>query len=258
MKIDGKVTLITGASQGIGAACAAEFARAGAKLSLVARSEDGLRAAAGNAGALITAADLTTEEGRRRAVDRTVERFGAIDILINNAGIGLYRPSWDCPMDEVRRMMELNFFAAVGMTQLAVPFMRARRSGMVVNVGSIAGKMTLPWLTIYSASKYALGSLTEGLRMELRGDGIRAMLVCPGYVLTSFQKNVIAGQAPPKVIEGRRFAISAADCAKDIRRGVERDARTVVTPRSGWFLIAAMRLFPSIVETRMAELNGTA
>lgn len=257
MRIDGKVVLITGASQGIGAACAAEFAGAGARLSLAARSEDGLRAA-GGADALVTAADLTTEEGRRRAVDRTLERYGAIDILINNAGIGLYRPSWEAPMEEVRRMMELNFFTVVGMTQLVAPQMRKRRSGMVVNVGSIAGKMTLPWLTLYSASKYALGSLTEGLRMELRGDGVRAMLVCPGYVLTGFQKNVIAGQAPPKVIEGRRFAISAPDCARDIRRGVERNARTVVTPKSGWFLIAAMRLFPSIVEGRMAELNGTA
>ena len=257
MKIDGKVVLITGASQGIGAACAAEFGRAGARLSLAARSEEGLRRA-GGADALVTAADLTTEDGRRAVVDRTIDRYGAIDILINNAGIGLYRPSWDSPMDEVRRMMELNFFAALGMIQAVVPHMRSRRSGMIVNVGSIAGKMTLPWLTIYSASKYALASLTDGLRMELRADGVRAMLVCPGYVLTGFQKNVIAGQAPPKVIEGRRFAISPADCARDIRRGVEREARTVVTPRSGWLLVAAMRLFPSVVEARMAELNGTA
>ena len=257
MKLDGKVALITGASQGIGAACAAEFGRAGARLSLAARSEEGLRAA-GGADALITAADLTGEDGRRSAVERTLERYGAIDILVNNAGIGLYRPSWDTPLQEARRLMELNFFAVLGMTALVVPHMRARRSGMIVNVGSIAGKMTLPWLTIYSASKYALGSLTEGLRMELRGDGIHAMLVCPGYVLTGFQKNVIFGKAPDRVVEGRRFAITPADCARDIRRGVERGARTVVTPRSGWLLVAAMRLFPSVVEGRMAEMNGTA
>jgi short-subunit dehydrogenase len=257
MKIEGKVVLITGASQGIGAACAAEFVRAGARLSLTARSEEGLRAAGGS-GALVTAADITSEEERRRVVERTLERYGAIDILINNAGIGLYRPSWDTPMEEARRMMELNFFAVLGMIRLAVPPMRARRGGMVVNVGSIGGKMTLPWLTIYSASKSALGSLTEGLRMELRGDGVRTMLVCPGYVLTGFQRNVIAGQAPDKVKAGRRFAITAAECARDIRRGVEREARTVMSPRAGWLLVAAMRMFPSIVEGRMAELNGTA
>jgi short-subunit dehydrogenase len=257
MKIQGKVVLITGASQGIGAACATEFARCGAKLSLAARSEDGLRSA-GGPDALITPADITQETDRRTVVDRTLERYGAIDILINNAGIGLYRQSWDAPLEEVRQMMELNFFAVLGMTRLVAPHMRERHSGMVVNVGSIAGKMTLPWLTIYSASKYALGSLTEGLRMELRADGVRAMLVCPGYVLTGFQKNVIAGQAPPKVLEGRRFAVTPAECAAAIRRGIERDARTVMTPPSGWLLVAAMRLFPSFVEARMAELNGTA
>jgi len=257
MKIQGKVVLITGASQGIGAACAKEFARCGAKLSLAARSEEGMRSA-GGPDALITSADVTQESDRRRVVDRTLERYGAIDILINNAGIGLYRPSWEAPLEEVRQMMELNFFAVLAMTRLVAPHMRERRSGMVVNVGSIAGKMTLPWLTIYSASKYALGSLTEGLRMELRADGVRAMLVCPGYVLTGFQKNVIAGQAPPKVLEGRRFAVTAAECAAAIRRGVERDARTVMTPPSGWLLVAAMRLFPSFVEARMAQLNGTA
>jgi len=257
MKIQGKVVLITGASQGIGAACAKEFARCGAKLSLAARSEEGMRSA-GGPDALITSADVTQESDRRRVVDRTLERYGAIDILINNAGIGLYRPSWEAPLEEVRQMMELNFFAVLAMTRLVAPHMRERRSGMVVNVGSIAGKMTLPWLTIYSASKYALGSLTEGLRMEMRADGVRAMLVCPGYVLTGFQKNVIAGQAPPKVLEGRRFAVTAAECAAAIRRGVERDARTVMTPPSGWLLVMAMRLFPSFVEARMAQLNGTA
>ena len=257
MRLDGKVVLITGASQGIGAACAGEFVRAGARLSLAARTEEGMRAA-GGPDALVTPADITTEAGRQLVVERTMERFGAIDILINNAGVGLYSPSWNSPMEEVRRLMELNFFAVIGMTGLVAPHMRARRSGMVVNVGSIAGKMTLPWLTVYSASKYALGSLTDGLRMELRGAGIGAMLVCPGYVLTGFQKNVIAGQAPPKVIEGRRFAVTAAQCARDIRRGVERGARTVMTPRSGWLLVAAMRLFPSLVESRMAEMNGTA
>ena len=152
MRIDGKVVLITGASEGIGAACAAEFARSGARLSLTARNEEGLRRAAGQEG-LVTPGDLTEEQVRRRSVERTLERFGAIDILVNNAGLGFYGPSWSAPMEEVRRLMELNFFAALGMIQLVAPHMRARRSGMIVNVGSIASKMTLPWMTIYSTSK---------------------------------------------------------------------------------------------------------
>jgi short-subunit dehydrogenase len=256
MQLDGKVAIVTGASEGIGAACAAELARCGAKLSLTARSEEGLRKA--GPGALITPGDLTSEETRRAVVDRTLERFGAIDILINNAGIGSYLPSWSAPLEEARRLMELNYFALLGMTQLVAPHMRARRSGVIVNVSSIGGKVPLPWSTLYSATKYAVNALTEGMRMELWRDGVRTMLVCPGYVLTGFQKNTRFGQAPDGVIKARRFAITAAECATAIRRGLERDARTVMTPRSGWILVALARVFPSLVEARMAKINGTA
>ena len=256
MRIDGKIVLITGASEGIGAACAAEFARAGAKLSLTARSEEGLKRAGPEA--LVTPGDLTNDVTRRRVVARTLERFGAIDILINNAGVGTYLPSWNMPMEETRRLMELNFFALLEMTQLVVPHMRARHSGAIVNIGSIGGKMVLPWSTMYSASKYAVGALTEGLRMELRREGIHAMLVCPGYVKTGFQKHVRGGCVPPDVLRSRRYAITAEQCAAAIRRGVERDARTVMTPRAGWILVALARLFPSIVQARMAGMNGTA
>ncbi len=256
MNLDGKVVVITGASQGIGAACAAEFARAGARLSLSGRSEERLRQAGGDA--LLTAGDITRDDVRRLLVDRTLERYGAIDVLINNAGVGTYRPSWDTPMEEVRALMELNLFAVLGLTQLVTPHMRARRSGTIVNVGSIAGKMTLPWMTLYSASKSAIGTLTEGLRMELLRDGVRTLLVCPGYVKTGFQQNVLAGHPPERVLQGRRMAITAAECASAIRRGVERDARTVLAPRAGWLLVAAMRLVPSLVERRMAQMNETA
>lgn len=256
MHLAGKVVVITGASQGIGEACAAEFARAGAHLSLSGRCEERLRRVAGDA--LVTAGDLTSEPVRRLLVDRTLERYGAIDVLINNAGIGAYGPSWNAPLDEARAIMELNFFAALGLIQLVAPHMRARHSGTIVNVGSIAGKMTLPWMTLYSTSKSAIGTLTEGLRMELLRDGVRTMVVCPGYVKTDFQKNVLRGGPPEKVRQGRKMAISAAECAIAIRRGLERDARTVMAPRAGWFLVAAMRLFPSIVERRMAQMNGTA
>src|SRR3954468_5760103 len=116
MRVDGKVVLITGASEGIGAACAAEFARHGAKLSLTARNEAGLLRA-GGPDALVTAGDLTREETRARVVERTLERFGAIDILINNAGIGLYAPAWSAPMEDARRMWEINYFALLGMVQ---------------------------------------------------------------------------------------------------------------------------------------------
>ena len=257
MRIDGKVVLITGASEGIGAACATEFARAGARLSLAARNEEALRSV-GGADALITPGDLTQEETRRRVVERTIERFGTIDILINNAGVGDYVPSWRSSMEDTRRLMELNFFALLGMIQLVVPHMRERHSGVIVNIGSIAGKITLPWMTLYSASKFAVGSLTEGLRGELRHDGVHAMLVCPGYVKTRFQQNVIGGAPPTDVQRSRRFAITPEQCAGDIRRGVERGARTVVTPSSGWVLLALYRLFTGPAEAQMANMIGRA
>jgi short-subunit dehydrogenase len=261
MRIDGNVVLITGASGGLGAACAAEFARAGARLSLAARSEEGLRrvaASLGGAQVSTSAGDLTEDAARRAAIERTLDRFGAIDILVNNAGVGVYEPSWSTPMERARRMWDVNFFAALGMAQLAVPHMRQRRSGMIVNIGSIAGKLTLPWLPLYSASKSALGSWTESLRMELRGSGVHAMLVCPGYIQTGFQRNVLSGAPPAKIAGGKRFAISAEDCARAVRRGVEHGSRTVVAPRIGWALMAAYRLLPGLVEGNMAKLNGTA
>jgi short-subunit dehydrogenase len=257
MRIEGKVALITGASEGVGAACAVEFARCGASLSLTARSVEEL-ARAGGPGALITPGDLTSEDTRRSVVERTLERFGRIDILVNNAGVGSYAPSWAAPMEETRRMWELNFFALLGMIQLVVPHMRERRSGTIVNVGSIGGKMTLPWLTLYSASKYAVGSLTEGLRMELSRDQVHAMLVCPGYVKTRFQQNVLRGAPPGDIERSRRFAITAEECAHAIRRGVERQARTVVTPAAGWLLVGLYRLFPGVAQRRMAAMMEPA
>jgi short-subunit dehydrogenase len=253
MKIENSVVLITGASGGIGAACASEFRRRGAKLSLVARSEDKLREVAGT-DALVVAADITDDAARRRAVERTLERFGRIDILINNAGVGLYAPAWRAPVEEARAMFELNLFAALGMIQLVVPSMKEHGGGMLVNIGSIAGKTTLPWFTLYSASKFALGSMTEGLGMELARDNIRTMVVCPGYVRTGFQGHALVGRPPDRLLKGKRFAITAETCAEAVASGVERNARTVVTPKIGWVLIALKRLFPTVVEAQMKKI----
>jgi short-subunit dehydrogenase len=203
---------------------------------------------------VVTAGDLTNAEVRSGLVERTIERFGRIDILINNAGIGLYAPAWKAPIDEAHAMFELNFFAPLAMIQLVTPHMRERRSGMIVNIGSIAGKVTLPWFTLYSATKFALGALTEGLRMELGGDGIQTMVVCPGYVKTDFQAHALVGNAPDRLLKGRKFAITPEQCAEAVAQGVERDARTVVTPRSGWALIALQRLFPTLVERQMRKI----
>ena len=163
-------------------------------------------------------------------------------------------PSAEAPLADVRRMFELNVFALLGMVQAVVPHMRRQGAGSIVNIGSMAGKVTLPWLTMYSASKYAVGALTDGLRMELKRDGIHAMTVCPGYVRTAFFKNIIAGIAPAALGGGKLFSIDAEICAQAIARGVERQARTVVTPASGWLFIAMERLFPALVDNQLTKI----
>jgi short-subunit dehydrogenase len=253
MRLEQRVVLITGASEGIGAACAAVFGKRGARLSLVARSEEKLRAAGGPQ-ALITAGDVTLPATRQAAVERTLQRFGAIDVLINNAGMGLYAPAWNTPLEEARRLFELNLFAPLSMVQLVAPHMRARRRGVIVNVSSVAGKVTLPWFTLYSASKYALCSLSDGLRMELARDGVHTMTVCPGYVRTNFQQHALGAGPPARVARSKQFAITPEQCAEAIARGVERGARTVMAPRMAWLLVLAERLFPSLVDRQMAAL----
>ena len=133
--------------------------------------------------------------------------------------------------------------------------MRERRSGTIVNVSSIVGKMTMPWSALYSASKYAVCSLTDGLRMELRPFGVHAMAVCPGYVRTGFRRTCWRESAPAGLAGARtRFAITPEQCAEAIVRGVERDARTVMTPRTGWLMVAAARLAPGLVDAQFERM----
>ncbi len=252
MRMKHKVVLITGASEGIGAACARAFASRGARVAVTARNAS--RLAEAPAGALAIPADLVDARDRARVVASTLERFGRIDVLVNNAGAGMYTPSAATPLDDARRLFEINFFAALDLIRLVVPGMRARGAGCVVNVGSIGGLAPLPWSGLYSASKYALGGLTENLRIELRRHGIHVMLVCPGYVTTGFQSHSLAGQPPDSVVRARRFAIGPDACARAIVRGVERQARTVVVPRAGWLLVALHRILPRLLDARMERM----
>lgn len=253
MQIHGKTVLITGASSGIGAACARAFQGRGANLVLIARSGEKLRDAA-SPGDLVLPGDLLDAAFRRQAVAAAIARFGGIDVLVNNAGVGLYEPAWRASTAELRHMFELNFFAPLDLIQLAAPHMRAAGRGVIVNVSSIAGRVTLPWFTLYSATKAALGALTRGLRSELRRDGIHCIEVCPGYVRTAFQRNVLSGSPPDALVAGRRFATTAEKCADTIVRAVERESRTVITPLSGRLLLAAQELFPSLVEAQLERM----
>lgn len=247
--LDRKIAIVTGASEGIGAEVASLLRARGCQLVLAARNEEKLRSVGGE-GARIVAGDLTREDARARVIEAALGRFGRIDLLINNAGRGLYYPASKTPLEEARALFELNFFAPFHLAQLAAPALRTSR-GVIVNVGSIAGQITLPWLPIYSATKFALASLSSSQRMEMRRDGVRVLNVFPGYVDTAFQDHA-GGMAPPaQMVKGRRFAVSAKKCAEAIVIGIERGRKNVVTPRAGWLLVWTNRLFPGLIESTM-------
>ena len=248
------MVLVTGASEGIGAACVTALQRRGARVALVARNEARLKALA-RPDDLVIPADLADPQQRRAAASRAVEHFGRLDILINNAGLGVSAPAWRAPDAQVRYMFEVNFFAALDLIQAVIPVMKKQRSGLIVNVGSTAGKVAMPWFTLYSATKFALGALTNGLRMEVAHYGIGAMVVCPGFVRTAFHEHVLGG--PPHGAErrGRPGEVTADQCAEAIMKGIERNKRTVVIPRIAWALIVASRLFPRTVDNILRRAN---
>lgn len=249
--LNGKVVLITGASEGIGAQLASALRSRGAVLALNARNETKLKAAAGPAD-LAVAGDITSDSVRAALIERTLARFGRIDVLINNAGRGSYSGACTTPIEEARDIFELNFFAPLALAQLAAPHLRESR-GTLVNVSSIAGQISLPWLPVYSASKFALAAITSALRAEFDRDGVHVMGVFPGYVDTDFQRHA-AGRPPERIAGARRFAVSAPDCAAAIVDGIVRRKRTVVTPPAGWLLVWANRFFPGYVEARLARV----
>jgi short-subunit dehydrogenase len=255
MRIKDAVTVITGASEGIGAACAEEFRSRGAKLALIARTASKLEEIA-RPGDLCLSADLTREEQRRHLIGAVRERFGRVDILINNAGVGLAAPSWRANSADTRYLFELNFLAPLDLAQQAVADMRPRRAGAIVNIGSVAGRVAMPWFSLYSATKFALGAWTSGIRMELAADNIHAMAVCPGFVRTEFHRHTIGGPPPGALKRGRPAEVTAAEVARRTADGLERREHTVVVPRAAHLLIAAAQLFPALTETMLRRSNA--
>lgn len=253
-----KVVLITGGSTGIGEACAHAFARRGARLILTARSADALdrvcRAVA-PAGAKAVAADLRRPKNVDALVQRAMACYGRVDVLVNNAGVGLYVPSWQADPAQVRAMMEVNYFAPLGLIRGLVPHMLRSGGGTIVNVSSVAGKVPLPWLSLYSAGKAALNFVSDCLRMELGGTGIRVVAVCPGYVATGFPQHVLSGQIPKAVTNRAYFIITPQQCAEAIVKGVEKGKRTVLIPRTAWLFVAASRVWPGLVHAILARMR---
>jgi short-subunit dehydrogenase len=189
LTLNGLVIIITGAGSGIGAALARAASTAGAKIVLAARRRDRLeRTAADCPGqTLIVPADLTLPDHRQDLVRQTLDRFGCIDLLINNAGLGAYGHFLDSDEDQWRRLFEINLFAPVFLTRLVLPHMIERGSGLILNVASIGGLIAhADRVTPYVSSKHAVLGFSRGLAKDLAGTGVRVLAACPHLTDTEF------------------------------------------------------------------------
>jgi NAD(P)-dependent dehydrogenase (short-subunit alcohol dehydrogenase family) len=190
-----RVALITGCSSGIGKATARKLLAEGYTVFATARRISDVADLAA-LGARTLTLDVTDEPSMVSAVAAVEAEFGAVDVLVNNAGYGQYGAFESVPMDRVRKQFETNVFGTVRLTQLVLPKMRARGWGRIVNVGSMGGKLTLPGVGFYHATKYALEALTDALRFEVAGFGIAAILIEPGIIISKFAESASASAAP--------------------------------------------------------------
>jgi NADP-dependent 3-hydroxy acid dehydrogenase YdfG len=238
--LTGTVALVTGASSGIGAATAKHFADLGAHVALAARREDrlkDLRTEIEGAGgrALTLQADVTRREEADSVVRNTVEEFGRLDILINNAGVMLLGPILDAPVEEWERMVELNVLGLLYCAKAAIPHLlesaeqEPRQVSDLVNISSVAGRQARLGSGVYNATKHAVGAFSESLRQEVTRKHVRVSLVEPGAVATE-----LAGHNRPEVQETmqKRFAdmerLEAEDIADAISYIVTRPRHVAV------------------------------
>ncbi|GGQ95348.1 SDR family NAD(P)-dependent oxidoreductase [Deinococcus ruber] len=232
------VVLITGASSGIGEATARVLAPLGYALALTARREDLLTRLAhsidpGNTHTLVFPADLSEEAERSRLIEGVLERFGRIDVLINNAGVTIPSGRWWNDPDPLR-VIDLNLKVPADLTRRVLPAMLERRSGQIVNIGSVAGRVATHGM--YSASKFGLRGFSLALRRELLGSGVDVSLVAPGFVRTAFTSGARLPMPGPDVV------------AQTVARVLTRPTREAITP--AWYGPLALldALAPSLTD----------
>jgi NADP-dependent 3-hydroxy acid dehydrogenase YdfG len=211
--LEGKVALVTGASRGIGAAVAHSLAAEGVRLALASRSGDDL----GLDGAVARRCDVRQPDDLEALVAEAVERFGGIDILVANAGVGAYGPFLDLPADQLEEMIDINVKGTLYAVRTALPHLLKSDAADIVTLASEAGRRGLPFEAVYCASKFAQVGFTRALDHELREQGVRCSNVCPGGVATDFAMGrgrtpdmpALAGMmTPDDVAEVVRFVIT--------------------------------------------------
>jgi short-subunit dehydrogenase len=245
------VVLITGGSRGLGLALAREFARAGCKIVLTARDSEELERARldiESLGAKVMAepCDVTDRDQVRKLVQRAIDQFGRIDVLINNAGAMSVGPLDMTAVDDFEQAMNVMFWGMLYPTFEVLPAMRARRSGHIVNITSIGGKLSVPHLMPYSSAKFAAVGFSEGLHAEVARDGVHVLTVVPGLMRTGSHVNAEFRGEPHKEFTWFSLAaslpitsISAEAAARQIVKAIERGESEIVLT---WQASLGMRL----------------
>jgi len=235
LKLNNARVIVTGASGGIGRAIAVEFGRRGARLALASRNRAALEEVAAaikadGGSAIVIPTDVTVDGAVKEMADAAIRELGGIDILVNNAGIGLTARIADASSGDVDKVFGLNVIAAAAAIRAVIPIMRAQRSGMVINISSMAGRVVIPRIGYYSASKFALTAIGDALRMEESHHGIKVMNVFPGTTQSSFGDNRLGtrGRQAHQVLP----PVSAEKVARRVAQAVERDQRSVYV---SWF-----------------------
>ena len=253
MTLQDKVIIVTGASSGIGLASARQFGSEGAKVVMAARSYDRLLELAPSVApperVLCVRCDVTQEADCRALVEAAVERFGRIDVLVNNAGLSMRAMFKDLDLQVIRTLMDVNFWGTVNCTKFALPYLLETK-GSVVGVISVAGFSALPARTGYSASKYAVRGFLDTIRMEHLKDGLHVLVFAPGYTSSNVRKAALTAdgsrQGETPLDEGK--LMSAEACAKHLSRAIRRRRSQVILSPLGRVTVFVHGLVPRLLD----------
>ena len=249
-----KVVIITGGSSGIGKACAIEFGKAGAHVVITARNDAALQGVAAELESLHISvypiqADVSIEQDCKKTIDQTLQKFGRIDVLINNAGISMRALFEDIDVSVIKKVMDINFYGTVYMTKYALPSI-IQSKGSVVAISSVAGHRGLPGRIGYSSSKFAIHGFMESLRTELLRRDVNVLLACPGFTNSNIRKTALAsdGTAQGESPKDESSLMSAEEVAKHIFNAVIKRKRDFVLTFQGKMTVFLNKLFPGFMD----------
>jgi NADP-dependent 3-hydroxy acid dehydrogenase YdfG len=254
-----KVVLVTGASRGIGRSVALAFARQGARLVLAARSPDRLAAVEAEirelgAEALSVPTDVTSPADVTTLIEAAVKRFGRIDVLVNNAGIGKVGPVDSAEFaDDVRETFRASLFGMIHVTQLVLPILRRQGAGTIVNMSSVMGRKAFARFGSYAIVMHAVSAFSDSLRQELAGSGIHVSVIHPALTATDLLRDVAEAEMPPPF--RHMTPLSADDVARAVVTAVKHRKRRVVLPRPANTLLLGEALSPRLGDLVAAALT---